>query len=137
MDVTCFKCGKGIHAPDATRATRKLALHLRSCHTITGPNEQLVCGQNGCQRTFNIMNSFLSHIRNKHLNQKLHADHHGIEQHPPDHNDPMETESDNSSDDDPVDEDASNYMETFSVANLKKLAFSMIMTLTHSHLLEK
>lgn len=78
------------------------------------------------------MNSFLSHIRNKHLNQKLHADHHGIEQHPPDHNDPMETESDNSSDDDPVDEDASNYMETFSVANLKKLAFSMIMTLKSS-----
>ncbi len=131
MDVTCFKCGKGIHA---TRATRALALHLRACHTTTGPNEQLVCGQNGCQRTFNLMDSFLSHIRHKHLNQNLHERHRGIEQHSRNGNDPLETETEsgNSSDDDRFDEDESHYLETFSVANLKKLAFSMIMRLKSS-----
>lgn len=96
MDVTYFKCGKVIHA---TRATRALALHLRACHTTTGPNERLVCAQNGCQRTFNVMNSFLNHIRHNHLNnQNLQQEHHGVEQHLPNGKDNiMETESKNRS----------------------------------------
>ena len=130
MDVTCFKCGKTIHA---ARATRALALHLRACHTTTGPNEQLVCSQNGCQRTFNLMNSFLNHIRHEHLNkQNVQQEHHGVEEHPLNVNDLMETDNSNSSDDDRVDDDEYNYMETFSVATLKKLAFIMIMRLKSS-----
>ena len=91
MDVTCFKCGKKIHA---TRATRALALYLRACHTTTGPNEQLVCSQNGCQRTFNLMNSLLNHIRHEHLNnQNLQQEHHGVEEHPLNSNNLMETDT--------------------------------------------
>ena len=133
MDVTCFKCGKTIHATRATRATRALTLHLRACHTTTGPNEQLVCSQNGCQRTCNLMSSLLNHIRHEHLNnQNLQQEHHGVEEHPLNSNDLMETDSNNSSDDDGVDEDKYDYMETFSVATLKKLAFSMTMRLKSS-----
>ena len=132
MDVRCFKCGKGIHANDATRATRTLALYLRACHTTTGPNEQLVCGQNGCQKTFNLMNSFLSHIRHKHLRQNIIIEEYHNDQQPAVPDDLMETESDSGADDDRVDEEESNYMETFSVANLKQLAFSMIMSLKSS-----
>ena len=104
MDVTSFKCGKTIHA---TRATRALALHLRACHTATGLKEQLVCSQNGCQRTINLMNSLLikSH-KHEHLNnQNLQQEHHSVEEHPLNSNDLMETDSNNSSDDDCVDED--------------------------------
>ena len=44
----------------------------------------------------------------------------------------METDNSNSSDDGHVDKDEYNYMETFSVATLKKLAFIMIMRLKSS-----
>ena len=44
----------------------------------------------------------------------------------------METESNSGADDDRVAEEESNYMETFNVAKLKQLAFSMIMSLKSS-----
>lgn len=121
MDVTCFKCGKNIHANDATRA---LAGHLRASHTAAGLVENLVCGQHGCKKTFTVMNSFLRHIRRKHLNENLHVP--VVNQHPPD--EPMHNDAGNASEDD-QDEEEENYAETFSIDNLKQLALSMIMKL--------
>lgn len=120
MDVTCFKCEKNIHAKDASRA---LARHLRACHTTAGPGEQLVCGQNGCKRAFSLMNSYLRHIRRVHLNENLHVQDNNDHQ-PPD--DPMQIDDERGHDSDSLDEEEENYVETFSMDNLKQLALKCL-----------
>ena len=44
-------------------------MHLRTHHAVYGRHEQkLICGQNGCLKTFTLMNSLLQHIKRKHSN---------------------------------------------------------------------
>lgn len=126
MDVTCFKCGKTINTNNATRG---LARHLRACHAITGQGEKLVCGQNGCRRTFSLMNSFLRHIRRIHLNANLQLqaeqpnDQELLGEDPPMDEDDQEEN---------MSEEEANYVETFNLDVLKQLALSMIMKLKSS-----
>ena len=131
MDVTCFKCGKNIHANDPTRA---LAAHLRAHHTTLGPVKNLVCGQHGCQKSFTVMNSYLRHIRRKYLNENRHVP---VNPQAPDG--PMQVDGEDDQDEDDLGEDGQgeddkgeeeeNYAENFSIDNLKQLALSMIMKL--------
>ena len=47
--------------------TRNLATHLRGIHGVTGMGQQkLICNQQGCSKTFTLMNSLLKHIRRFH-----------------------------------------------------------------------
>ena len=126
MDATRFKSGKNIHANDPTRA---LGAHLRAHHTTLGPGKNLVCGQHGCQKSFTVMNSYLRHIRRKHLNENLHVP---VNPQAPDR--PMQVDGEDDQDEDDLGEDGQgeveeNYAEIFSINNLKQLALSMIMTL--------
>ncbi|XP_038063309.1 uncharacterized protein LOC119734000 [Patiria miniata] len=65
MELTCFKCNRRIRVNEGTK---ELAVHLRWVHGIWGSTEErLICCQNGCMKTFTLMNSFLRHIRLFHM----------------------------------------------------------------------
>ena len=108
------------------RCIKSTGTAFACCHTTAGPGEKLICGQHGCQRTFSLMNSFLRHIRREHMiNNNLH-EHVAAGQQPQD--EPMHVDPVSDHEDD-LEEEEENYVETFSIHNLKQLALSMIMKL--------
>ena len=67
MELTCFLCNARILANDGTK---KLSTHLRWVHGILSSSERkLVCSQNGCYKTFTLLNSYLKHSRRFHLSE--------------------------------------------------------------------
>ncbi|XP_013413276.1 uncharacterized protein LOC106175700 [Lingula anatina] len=62
MAYTCFKCKQLIPGPP-----KNLITHLRNVHAYTnGPGFQYICCQEGCQRTFHQVWSFIRHLSNVH-----------------------------------------------------------------------
>ena len=112
------------------------ARHLRSSHIIRD-GEKLICAQDGCMRTFCLMNSLLRHIRRhhttnavEHVPAELDAENQEYRSDDDDNND-----QENQVHDDEEDnfEDARQaeveYMGNFGVNDLKRIAASMIMKL--------
>lgn len=128
MELLCLKCGRLIHAHTA----REYARHLRMSHAVFGNGETLVCGQNGCMRTFTLMNSLLRHIRRHHARM------------PVAHNDPLHGDFAHEEDDDEGEDDQANYdedvedaehvyePEDFNLGSLKKLAMNLVIKLRSS-----
>ena len=61
--LMCFKCQRVIQVD----GTKGFGYHLRAFHAVGSSGDKLVCGQSGCMQTFYLMNSFLKHIRVKHM----------------------------------------------------------------------
>lgn len=128
MELLCLKCGRLIHAD----TVREYARHLRMSHAVFGNGETLVCGQNGCMRTFTLMNSLLRHIRRHHARM------------PVAHNDPLHGDFAHEEDDDEGEDDQANYdedvedaehvyePEDFKLGSLKKLAMNLVIKLRSS-----
>lgn len=69
MGYVCFKC---MHLVDG--GTRSLALHLRRVHAISSLNEKLFCMQDGCMKTFALMNTYLRHLKRSHRERNVNEE---------------------------------------------------------------
>ena len=132
MEFLCCKCHKRIEVD----SVGEFALHLRQQHALCD-KERLMCGQNGCCRTFSLMNSLLKHIRREHVpqNVRAHGDNAEFRQEQNiENNDGHDLNSDSEDGNDLDDyEDCRQtevqYMQNFDIKSLKKLAFSMVIKL--------
>lgn len=66
MGYWCSICDRLVNAND----TKDLLKHYRYRHGIYGKyrNPPIACRQNGCKRTFGLINSLMTHIRSEHRN---------------------------------------------------------------------
>lgn len=135
MEFQCFKCSKLVRV----NGVGDFARHLRSNHIIRN-GEKLICAQDGCMRTFSLMNSLLRHIHRDHTANAVRyvpAEHDAENQeHSSDDDDDGGDNNDQENQDDDEDdnfEDARQAevecMENFGVNDLKRIAASMIMKL--------
>lgn len=130
MGYTCVLCQEHILG-----GTRELAYHLHALHPVGGSGQILICGQDGCLKTFTLMNSFLRHIRMTHA---PHAEDH--EQHVlndellVDQNDMQyeEGQENYDMDVDILEPDVAEQEPVYDPNSLKQLAVSMIIKLRAS-----